>query len=54
VESLDRDEMWLVEAIVLNKVVLRRLGVLDATAEDLLLAVREAGYSWQVSPISSP
>lgn len=54
VESLDRDEMWLVEAIVLNKVVLRRIGVLEATAEDLLRAVREAGYSWQVSPISSP
>lgn len=54
VESLDRDQMWLVEAIVLNRVVLRRIGKLEATAEDLLVAVREAGYSWQISPISSP
>lgn len=54
VESLDRDQMWLVEAIVLNRVVLRRLGDLEVTAEDLLIAVRDAGYSWQISPISSP
>jgi hypothetical protein len=54
VESLDRDRLWLVEAIVLNRVVLRRIGKLEATAEDLLGVVREAGYSWQISPISSP
>jgi hypothetical protein len=54
VESLDRDQMWLVEAIVLNRVVLRRIGDLEATAEELLSAVREAGYPWQISPISSP
>jgi hypothetical protein len=54
VESLDRDQMLLVEVIVLNRVVLRRLGDLEATAEELLTAVRELGYSWQISPISSP
>ncbi|HEX6299403.1 MAG TPA: hypothetical protein VF148_02940 [Acidimicrobiia bacterium] len=54
VESVDRDQMWLVEAIVLNSVVLRRLGHLEATPEELLAAVREAGYSWQISPFSSP
>jgi hypothetical protein len=54
VKSLDRDQMWLVEAMVLNRVVLSRLGDLEATPEDLLSAVREAGYSWQISPFSSP
>lgn len=54
VESLDRDQIWLVEAIVLNSVVLRRLGDLEATPEELLSAVRGAGYSWQISPFSSP
>ena len=54
VESLDRDQMWLVEAIVLNIVVLRRLGDLEATPEELVSAVREAGYSWQISPFASP
>lgn len=54
VVSLDRDQMWLVEAIVLNRVVLRRLEDQEMTAEDLLTAVREKGYSWQISPFSSP
>lgn len=54
VESVDRDQMWLVEAIVLNTVVLRRLGELEATPEELLAAVREAGYSWQISRFSYP
>lgn len=54
VESLDRDQVWLVEAIVLNRVVLGRLGDLETTVEDLLIAVGEAGYSWQVSSISYP
>ena len=54
VRSLDRDRMWAVEAIVLNRVVVRRLGDQELTAEGLLAAVREMGYSWQISPISSP
>lgn len=54
VESLDRDQMWLVEAIVLNVVILRRLGDLEATSEELLSAVRDLGYTWQISPFSSP
>lgn len=54
VRSLDREGMWAVEAIVLNRVVLRRLEDRELSAEDLLAAVRELGYSWQISPISSP
>lgn len=53
VESLDRDQMWAVGAIVLTGAVLRRLDDREMTAEDLLDAVREMGYSWQISPISS-
>lgn len=54
VDSLDRDDMWAVEAIVVHRSVLHRLGDDDMTAEDLLSAVRDLGYSWEVSPISSP
>lgn len=54
VESLDRNSMWAVEAIVLDRSVLHRLGDDEMTAEDLLSAVRDLGYSWEVSPISSP
>jgi hypothetical protein len=54
VESLDRDQMWFVEAIVLNSVVLKRLEDRDWSAEELLIAVREMGYTWQISPIASP
>lgn len=54
VESLDRDQMWAVEAIVLNRVVLRRFEDGEMTTDELLAAVRDLGFSWQVSPISSP
>jgi hypothetical protein len=54
VESLDRDQMWLVDAIVLHRDVLGHLEDREMTAEDLLTAVGDAGYSWQVSPISAP
>lgn len=54
VESLDRDGMWAVEAIVLDRSVLNRLGDDEITAEDLLSAVRDLGFSWEVSPISTP
>jgi hypothetical protein len=54
VESLDRDELWLVEAIVLNRVVLRRLEDRGMSVEELLERVRDLGYRWQVSPISAP
>ena len=52
VESLDRDQMWLVEAIVLHRDILDRLEDREMIAGDLLTAVRDAGHSWQVSPIS--
>jgi hypothetical protein len=54
VESLDRDQMWVVEAMVLEVEVVRRLGDVELTAEELWVAVEEAGFSWQISPISSP
>ena len=54
VVSLDREGMWAVEAIVLNKVIVRRLDDMEVTAEELLDLVPEMGYTWQVSPISSP
>lgn len=54
VESLDRDQMWAVEAIVLNRIVLRRIEDDEMSVEELLEAVRDLGYSWQVSPISAP
>jgi hypothetical protein len=53
VESLDRDEMWVVEAMVLEGDVLRDLGEVDLTADELWAAVEEAGYAWEVSPTSS-
>ena len=53
VESLDRDQMWLVEAIVLHRDILDSLEDREMNAEDLLNAVRDAGHSWQVSPISA-
>lgn len=54
VESLDRDQLWVVDAIVLSGVVVQDLEVGELSAEDLLAAVRDAGYSWEISPISSP
>lgn len=54
IESLDRDGMWAVEAIVLNRVVLTRLGERELNVEELIAAVRELGYSWQISPVAVP
>lgn len=54
VASLDRDQMWAVDAIVLNRVVLQRFEGEEFSVEDLLAAVREKGYAWQISPTSSP
>lgn len=54
VESLDRDQMWVVEAMVLETDVLQALGDVGLTAEELWRAVEQAGFSWQVSPTSSP
>lgn len=50
VESLDRDRMWAVEAIALDKVVVEQLGVDDLSVEELLAAVPRMGYSWEISP----
>ena len=53
VESLDRDRMWAVEAIVLNRVVVLELEDVELEVQDFLEAVRDLGHSWQISPISS-
>lgn len=54
VASVDRSTMWSVEAIVLNSIVLRRLKDEEFSVEGLLDAVREAGFAWQIRPISVP
>lgn len=53
VESMDREQMWAVDAIVLNRVVLPKMDG-EMSVEDLIARVRELGYSWQISPVSSP
>lgn len=51
--SVDRGQVWVVDAIALDVEVLDRL---DGTMpiEDLIEAVRVAGFDWQVSPTFSP
>lgn len=51
--SVDRSQVWLVDAIVLAEEVLDTLDD-EVLAEDLIEAVRKAGYEWQVSPTSAP
>jgi len=53
VESLDRSQSWMVEAIVLSSSALAALSG-DMEVEDLLLAVPAAGFEWVVSPTSAP
>ncbi len=50
VESLDRDRMWAVVAIALDKVVLEQLDGDELSVEELLSAVPRMGYSWEISP----
>ena len=54
VESIDREEIWWVEAFVLDRQVLDRLGDGSMSAMELLKAVRAAGYEWGVSSTSGP
>ncbi|HEX6286462.1 MAG TPA: hypothetical protein VFZ80_03175 [Acidimicrobiia bacterium] len=54
VGSVDKNAVWSVDAIVLNSIVLRRLPNDAYEAEDLIQAVRDAGFSWQISPTSVP
>lgn len=54
VRSIDRDEMWAVEAIVLSEEVVSHMDDADLSAEELLTLVRDLGYEWAVSPISPP
>jgi hypothetical protein len=54
VHSLDRDRMWVVEAIILNRMVLDRLGEETMSFEELFDAVRGLGHSWQINPVVVP
>lgn len=54
VGSTDKNTVWLVDAIVLNSIVLRRLPDETYDAEDLIEAVRGAGFAWQIRPSSAP
>ena len=54
VESVPRESLWEVDAIVLNSVVLGRLDDRVLTAEELIEAVREAGFVWEISSTSAP
>ena len=53
-QSMDREGMWSVDAIALSRAVLDRLDDGDMSVEDLLAAVREAGFEWQISPSDVP
>lgn len=54
VGSVDRNTVWSVDAIVLNSIVLRRLPEETYEAEELIQAVRDIGFSWQISRTSDP
>lgn len=51
--SMDRAQVWVVDAIVLAVEVLDHLEG-EVTVEDLIGKVRHAGFEWQVSPTSAP
>jgi hypothetical protein len=51
--SIDRAQVWVVEAIVLDREVLDHLQG-EVTVEELIGQVREAGFDWQISPTSAP
>lgn len=52
--SGDKAAFWSVDAIVLNVVVLDRLPESVDSVEDLIEKVRQIGFTWQISPTSSP
>ena len=52
--SIDRAEMWSVQALVLGRSVLDQLEGDEISAEDLIEAVEATGVTWKVSPISAP
>ena len=53
VVSLDRDAVWAVAGIILDREVLERLDEDEIGAEELLDAVERLGYTWQVIPASA-
>ena len=54
VGSVPRDDMWLVDAIVLDRQVLDTLGDVSLSTAELVEAVGAAGYGWEVSSTSGP
>jgi hypothetical protein len=54
VGSTDKNTVWSVDAIVLNSIVLRRLPEETYGPEDLIEAVRGAGFAWQIRPTYAP
>ena len=51
--SLDRDSVWAIDALALNRVVLHRLEDDTATFLELIEKVAELGFSWQIR-VSDP
>ena len=52
--SVNRSQMWRVEAIVLNRIVVERLPDDGLSVDELLAEVRSMGLAWQIRPTSSP
>ncbi|MBW3666069.1 MAG: hypothetical protein KY394_00600 [Actinobacteria bacterium] len=53
VGSVDRSALWQVEAFLINRIVLDRLGSGSVDAEELLEAVAATGISWAAVPGSA-
>ena len=54
VKSLDRDRMWVIEAVALDRLVVDQLDGDELSVEELLAAVPRMGYSWGISPTAGP
>lgn len=54
VESVDRGDLWILDAFVVDRNLLDGLGDRSLSAEDLLETVSGAGYDWVVSSTSAP
>ncbi len=51
--SVAKDRVWAVEAIVLNRVILEKMGEADMSLDELLEKVPDLGFGWQISPTSA-
>ena len=50
VESVDRDRLWVLEGLAMSGEVISQLGEGEVELADLIEAVRESGFEWQVTP----